>query len=69
MPTWQNLIYIVNLVEELVFGSHNKTIHNDNIEQIRDVNVSLFKWVQKEYLLNYHGSNDKNPWAEWEVME
>jgi hypothetical protein len=41
----------------------------DNFESNRDVNVSLLRWIQKDYLLYYNGSNEKSLWAEWEIIE
>ena len=51
-------------------GSHSKEFseYNSN-DPSRDVNAHLFKWVQQDYLLYNHGSNDKSLWAEWDLLE
>lgn len=71
-PTWQNLLYISYLVEEMILGSHMKeTQGNNDLDIDMDLNGQpLLKWIQDEgYLLYYNGSNEKSLWAEWDVLE
>ena len=74
-PVWHNLVYISYMVEELIFGSHNREIlqHQEGayLDHSRDFKGQpLFKWIHDEgYLLYYDGSNEKSLWAEWSILE
>lgn len=63
------MIYTIFLVEELIFSSHQKSISPECGDAIRDVNVSLFKWISLDYLCYYMGSNERSLWAEWDLLE
>lgn len=54
----------------MILGSHHKDIHgSDGSEPYGEYNTQLFKWIQKEYLLYYYGSNESSLWAEWDMIE
>lgn len=43
----------------MTLGSHYKEIlGGEGSENYGDFNTSLFKWIQKDYLLYYSGSNE-----------
>ena len=46
LPVWQNIVYIIQLAEELMVGSLSREFaeYNSN-DPSRDVNAHLFKWV------------------------
>jgi hypothetical protein len=47
-PTWQNLIYISSLAEEMILSSHNKEINSTQMDGVSSSDFNgqpLFKWI------------------------
>jgi hypothetical protein len=36
---------------------------------VGDVNESLLRWVQRDYLLNWESTGNDTLWAEWDLAE
>lgn len=54
----------------MVLASHQKDIIGDlNADVGREYNLSLFKWVSRDYFLYYYGSNEKSLWADWDIID
>lgn len=49
--------------------SHEKQINLQEDTKRADVNESLLRWIQKDYLRNSTGTGDKSLWAEWTLVE
>ena len=63
-------------VEELILSSHQKTIDAEQSSDVQrnadyaDVNDSLFRWIQRDYLAYQNGSGSPmGLWAEWDLVE
>ena len=63
-------------VEELILSSHQKTIDAEQSSDVQrnadyaDVNDSLFRWIQRDYLAYQNGSGSSmGLWAEWDLVE
>ena len=63
-------------VEELILSSHQKTIDAEQSSDMQrnadyaDVNDSLFRWIQRDYLAYQNGSGSSmGLWAEWDLVE
>ena len=70
----RNLVHITLQVEELIFSSHGKKIdlstYSTDIKNHSEVNESLFRWVQRDFLMYSSGSAESQQlWAEWDLVE
>ena len=75
-PVNRNLVHLTLQVEELILSSHQKTIDAEQSSDVQknsdyvDVNDSVFRWIQRDYLSYQIGSGSSmNLWAEWDLVE
>ena len=70
----RNLVHITLQIEELILSSQCKKIdmstYSTEMRNHSEVNESLFRWVQRDFLLYLSGSADSHQlWAEWDLVE